>query len=573
MTESLPEDVTVTWSEIWGLEHSNGVAFASNGWPHPVTYFIGRNGSGKSRTAKVVADRLNAQFLSTDRLAGLMTYSNYGWTSVPDATSLPGLPLGNESRSQLPNIARQGSAVAAMFALKDQPEVWLRVAAFMKNALGRSMELRENEGRLDPYIRVDGIEYSLFRGEGHGLRELTVLLTAVYRDGWQLLVVDEPELHLHPSLARLWLGELEAECIGRNRRAIVVTHQPTLVRPGTAADLGALRLFSPGQRSTTIADHVRAGNEARVTASLVQNPQLVSDLVFSPRPVLVEGTTDVAALKVALPRTVERAAVAQTDLVECGGSGGVALWFEISRSLGLDVRAIADLDACLAPEVQRVMDATPAVLSRYRQDFGTEPPKTSTVVRPLIQAMNNANVATDPKSRAKWLATDVPADTGWSYTRDKLLTIWRDTGLWLHPQGTLEDVLGISVRGSHAAATAAEQPTALDAVAVWCAYALDPHGDVELLLSAAVEKIAHVLMEALRLDPETIFSAPVGATSVTDARLVTVSHLGNQTYRLTVKKPDQFEGYWLDFSRDTPSSQLNLSTPNNPAASPSAASE
>lgn len=495
-----------------------------------------------------------------------MLYSNYGWTSVPAVEGFRGIPLGVPERDQARAFSQQsGSGIDEMYALKEQPEVWLHVAAFLRRALGRVMELRESAGLLDPYIRVGNVEYSLLREEGHGLRELVILLTAVYRQDWQMLVVDEPELHLHPSMTRLWLSELERVCRTSNRRAVIVTHEPSLLKPTTAEDLAAVWLFAPGRRSRPLSAHVRPADSSRVTASLAANPQLVSQLVFSPRPVLVEGVHDVAALTVSLGRTQASEVVAQTDLIECGGSGGVALWFEIALAAGLDVRAVADLDACLAPEVQRVMDAAPEVVAAYRADLAAEPAKTSTVIRPLLEAMNAAGVPADPKSRASWLAASVPSGTGWETRREKLCEIWRTAGFWLHKQGTLEDVLSITVKGKEAAATAAAITGDIDAVADWCAYTLDPLGDVEVLLNAAVERIAQSIMEALRVNPETEFTAPVGGTATADARLVRVTPLPRGTHRLTVLKPDSFSGYFVEFSRATPSSELQLQPPGNRA--------
>lgn len=551
-------DVSLTAGEVFPATPSGEVFFATTGWTHPVTYFVGRNGSGKSRSAKLVAQKTGGRFLSTDRLAGLMLYTNYGWTSVPATEGFRGVPLGGVERDQARSLSQSGSGIDEMYALKEQPEVWLRVAAFLRRALGRVMELRENAGYLDPYIRIDNVEYSLLRDEGHGLRELVILLTAIYREDWTLLVVDKPELHLHPSMARLWLTELERVCGAGQRRAIVVTHEPSMVKPANASDLGAVWYFSPGRASLPLSKHLPAGQEHRVTASLQNNPQLVSQLVFSPRPVLVEGVHDVAALTVTLARTQPPEVVAQTDLIECGGSGGVALWFEIARAIGLDVRAVADLDACLAPEVQRVMDATPDVVERYRDDLSAEPPTTAAVLRPLLDVMNKSGVEANPKARAKWLAGQVPPETGWASRSAKLQAIWREAGLWLHAQGTLEDVLGITVKGREAARSAAAISGDIDCVANWCAYYLDPLGDVEILLSAAVERIAHSIMEALRVNPGTEFRAPVGGSAVSDSRLVSVVPVSDGTHRLTVLKPDAFAGHWLEFSRETPSSQLVL---------------
>ncbi len=529
-------------------------------WSFPVTFFVGRNGSGKSRTARAIAERLKGELLSTDRLVGLMAFDNYRFGSVP--SQFRGVPLGTDDRVQAKRFpGTVGLATDELYVLREEPKVLLRVAAFIRRALGRAIELRESAGFLDPYVLVGDTEYSLLRDEGHGLRELVVLLTAVYRQDWRLLVVDEPELHLHPSMSRLWITELSRECATTKRYAIVVTHDPGMLRPKTSEDLGGIWYFASGVRPIRISDQILDVQKARVTASLQVNPQLISQLVFSPRPVLVEGPHDVAALTASLARTQPPEVAAQTELVECGGSGGVVLWLEIGNKLGLDLKAVADLDACFALEVQRVMDAKSDVATAYRDELATEPPRTSEVLRPLISAMNAAAVQTDDRSRAEWLAASVPQASGYANRRDKLLAIWRRAGLWLHPQGTLENVLGITKKGAQEARTAASSPGPIDDVSAWCAYQLDPTGDVEVLLGAQVEAVAHSLMEALRLSPNTRFDRPVGSSGSSDQRIVRVEPLGEGRHRIVVIAPSPFVGYWLEFSRDTPSNDLVLRPP------------
>jgi len=124
-------------------------------------------------------------------------------------------------------------------------------------------------------------------------------------------------------------------------------------------------------------------------------------------------------------------------------------------------------------------------------------------------------------------------------------------------------VLAISdeEKGISAARQAAADPGPIDEVAAWAAYALDPQGEVAELLGAAVEHIAHGIMEALRVMPERTLAAPIGATAPFDSRLVDLTPLDGGRYRLTVKAPAQFQGWWLEFDRSTPSSALNLQPP------------
>lgn len=369
MMQSQLSGISVLERDVFQGSKSDRVLFQRDVWSEPVTYFVGRNGSGKSRVAKYVANKLGGRLLVADRLAGLAASKHVGHLQIPSVDHYPGIPLGRDAQKSTSQVARsEGIGHDDIYALREQPEVGMRVAAFIKRALHRDIELRETSGYLDPFVRIgSSAAYSLLRDEGHGLREIVILLSAIFRDDWKLIVVDEPELHLHPAMARLWVGDLERVCRERACRAIVVTHEPSLVRPTTASDLQSLYSFRPGEPALALSDCVAPGTEERVTSSLSEYPELVSKLVFSPRPVLVEGPTDVAGLTVTLKRTEPPEVVAQTDFVPCGGSSEVALWFEIATRAGMDVRAVADLDACLTPEIQRVMDSDPVVVARYRE--------------------------------------------------------------------------------------------------------------------------------------------------------------------------------------------------------------
>lgn len=533
-------------------------------WTAPVTYFVGRNGSGKSKAAKLLAAKAESGlYLSTDRLLGVMSVnSNQHGATVG---SPKGVALGNDNRAHWDQQSRtQGMATEQMLVLHEQPDVALRVAAFLRRALGRVIELRETAGFLDPFVRVGDVEYSLLRDEGHGLRELVVLLTAVYRSDWNLLVVDEPELHLHPSMARLWVSELIRECENTGRNAVIVTHEPSVVRPSTASDLRSIWFFDVNRRPSTIHSHFNEHQADRVTAGLAVNNLPISQLVFAPRPVLVEGPHDVRALTTALTRIKTPAVVAQTEFVPCGSSNAVALWFSICKSMGIDVRAIADLDAIFSSDVQKTIDRSAELQTRYREELFAEPPVTHIALRPLIEGADRALVPKDERSRARWIADLGPALSGLVSRRNRLLEVWRSEGLWLHPQGTLEDVLGIE-KGKAEPDIAASVPGDIDVVSDWCAFELDPRGELEHLLGAAVERIASAINHAQRIDPFATFTRPVGSSSHIDEKLVRIESLTGGRHRLTVKLPTEFAGHWMDFDRDTSSNDMSLNPP-RPAA-------
>lgn len=554
---------SVPWTSVFPGSANDGPFFEMDGFDGPITYFVGRNGSGKSRTARAIANQLpNARMLSTDRLVGLMDFNNYPWG--PEVKDSKGIPLDADSRSQVRNRSKQsGVANDELYALREQGDVWLRVAAFIRKALGRVVELRESSGYLDPYVRIGEIEYSLMREEGHGLREVVVLLAAIYREDWETLIVDEPELHLHPSLARLWLTEVERECVSTSRRAIVVTHQPALIKPSTAEDLRSVWVFQRAKSPVRIYDQFSESENDRVSASVTENPDLVSGLVFSPRPVLVEGTLDVAALTTTLRAVASSEVVAQTDLIFCGGNQALALWFKIASSLGIDFRAIGDLDNLFDNTVVNVMDSRADVVARYASELDTQPATTRTALEQLVQAMALAKVQKDPKSRSSWLAQlTVKSAEGHTSRRDKILAIWRDAGFWLHHEGNLEAVLGVDTKHRTVIVSAAKTSHALDPAARWAAYDLDPNGDLRVLVQAMVERVAHGIIEAIGTQPGSLYHMPVGSSREVDAQLVSISPVGmGGRHRLTMVKPAQFADQWVEFDRDTPASQLTLRPP------------
>lgn len=569
---NLPQ-VRVTASQLY--PGSSAEVWMDADWSHAIQFFVGRNGSGKSRMAKALVDSVrnsggSARLLSTDRLVGLMAFTSYQFGSV--TANFKGTPLGDDDVLQARNVSlQQGAATDALLTLREFPDVSLRLGALLRRAFGRRVRLTERSGFLDPIIETDAGSYSLLRDEGHGLRELVVLLVNVYRPDWQLLVVDEPELHLHPSLTRICMAELEEECLRTNRRAVVVTHEPRLLTPQRMSDLAAVWVFRPDVPPKRLADGldpvVHPNADARIRESLNQYPALVADLVFSPRPVLVEGPGDVAALKATLTRLAPPVVVAQTDLVPCGGRNGIPLWLDIATLVGLDVRAIADLDAILDGSFRRVVDQRPGVREALALQLYAENETSHEAIRPLLHAAGNAGAA-DNRAKAQWIASLHQAeDVAATSRRDTLLAIWADAGVWLHPEGTIEDALRLS---SHSDAPTlrrrAEEHTGLDKAALWAAFRLKTDADEFDLLGLEVERIATTLLAELRTTPDRRFTAPIGSNSESDSRLVQIEPL-EHTHRLTVAAPEKFAGYWLEVDRDTPLSGYVLHPPSEGAPS------
>jgi ABC-type lipoprotein export system ATPase subunit len=124
-----------------------------------------------------------------------------------------------------------------------------------------------------------------------GERELLVYLFAIYalnvRDA--LIVVDEPELHLHPRWQQILLGMFERLSKDTGNQFIMATHSPVFVSPASIQYVS--RVYSERQQSRI----VRLGDSSlpeRKHLFGIVNSQNNERVFFADLVVLVEGISD-----------------------------------------------------------------------------------------------------------------------------------------------------------------------------------------------------------------------------------------------------------------------------------------
>ena len=125
-------------------------------------------------------------------------------------------------------------------------------------------------------------EYGLRESECHGLKEIVGLLALLYDEDSDCLIIDEPELHLHPQYQAFVLDEIRAAAGNPSEKAgskcfFLVTHSPYALDLRSLSDLANCLLFQPGRPPVCIEpdslkiDHVRVrrAQAARVALLLL----------------------------------------------------------------------------------------------------------------------------------------------------------------------------------------------------------------------------------------------------------------------------------------------------------------
>lgn len=286
--------VTINIQDLWGE-----AAFTRESW-WPINFLVGGNGTGKTRFADALKGHLQRaglkeRFLGADRLSGLEKGGNvYGHGSAFEE----GWHIGRFD-SLREQGAAQGRAADAFIILKKKLDVRIRLEALLITFFKRRLYLSEEGGFLKPKlqrIHGGGAEYSLKDGECHGLKELLTLLSFIYDDEFNCLVIDEPEINLHPQFQAFLLSEIRRlagnpETEPGKKMFFLITHSPYLLDFRTIDELRSLLLFQPDQVPRALGT-LTEDDEYRLRRLLPRLNTHHKQFFFASRPIFVEGYRD-----------------------------------------------------------------------------------------------------------------------------------------------------------------------------------------------------------------------------------------------------------------------------------------
>jgi len=223
MMDAAPQlPIPISLPEPW----NTGLTFQFQSLPH-VSWLVGPNGSGKSRFLEVVANSpqlvaLKPRLLGTDRLSTGRSTQQFA-SHFGEGTFGSGINKGHFA--SLAEIHKQNANLITTLTLLDQrPDLRIRLEATLSQLLERTIRLEMVDGKLVPKARyARKPEYELFKSECHGVLELVVLLANIFDDQTQLLLIDEPELNLHPQYQAY---VLDAILKTPGKQFILATHSP-----------------------------------------------------------------------------------------------------------------------------------------------------------------------------------------------------------------------------------------------------------------------------------------------------------------------------------------------------------
>lgn len=314
-----------------------------------INFLVGPNASGKSRFATQLQAHLgDARILGTERLSGME--QGPGLRTVIGDHLRDGFP--KNAFGSLKQAGIQGSGLDTIVLLSERTDLRIQVEATLSHLFDRKIVLEWDSGYLVAKASIGGTgeSYRLDREECHGIKELLVLLTHLYNDERRFLIIDEPELNLHPQYQAFFMQEVRkvaGDPAGGGGRKVVflVTHSPFILDFRSVEDVKSVISFD---LSYSTPKHIFGlGTEATDRlATLVPRLNVHhKQLFFSDNPIFVEGILDsqiVAAMQEARGVSV---AGAGSCIIDAGGCEEVNHYLELCLSFEKKAHFLYDLDS------------------------------------------------------------------------------------------------------------------------------------------------------------------------------------------------------------------------------------
>jgi hypothetical protein len=347
--------IKIKLNQLWNEEEFN-----KDEWGE-INLIVGPNGTGKS----LLADQLKIQLtkqgyktrqLNAERLSGLekQNYNYYGSSSLASGLNI----------SQFSEIKRTGEAYglssSAFIILKERLDVRIKIEALLSDIFNKTIRLVEEGGYLKPKIQnnAGGSEYGLKESECHGLKELMTLLTFLYDESKNCLILDEPELHLHPQFQSFFLSEIrkfagDPKTDSKKKLFFIITHSPYFLDLRNIDDLKSILVCHYNQPPNFV-ETLEEQDEYILKKFLPRFNTHHKQFFFSTNPVFVEGYTDQQIITLLFDKLNYNISASGSSIIDVGGKDELAVFFRLCYKLQIKARIIADLDALFKGKLREV---------------------------------------------------------------------------------------------------------------------------------------------------------------------------------------------------------------------------
>ena len=242
--------------------------------------------------------------------------------------------------------------------LRDNQKIREKTEKVLSEMFGKSITFIEDiDGTFIPIVRnrAWNVEYMMEDVECHGLQKIISLLINLYSSTTDIVIFDEPELHLHPQFQLFFMNEIRQEAKHHvNKLFFLITHSPFFIDLRTPEDLEGVIVCHINRPPTHIEELSRE-DEALFKRFLPRFNTYHKQFFFSDNQIFVEGYTDQQLFTYLLPYVENKANIAGTSVIDVGGKDELGVFCKVCSLIGTDARIITDLDSLFSGKLRDVV--------------------------------------------------------------------------------------------------------------------------------------------------------------------------------------------------------------------------
>lgn len=369
-------NVDINVDFLWGDKH-----FIKNKWGS-ITYIVGPNGTGKTIVAEKLREqfkkaKLKVRYFSAERLNALANKRDrYGYLQNDNLRD----GLNIESFANYKNIADElGQSIDAIIELRNKLDLQIKIESILSDIFGKALSFKETGGYLNVTMADSGKVYDLKKDESHGLKEIITLLAFLYDDEYDCIILDEPELNLHPQFQQYILQEIRSMAGNPfneqgKKMFVILTHSPYMLNIQNSDELKNLIVFHRHELPTFIKEYedMDVHQKLRLDKLLLRMNVNHKTLFFADKPVFVEGYIDQQFFSILQYKRKIPLGAEGISIIDVGGKDEIDIMYRLCRQLKINAFCIIDMDGLfegkLRQSVDKISDTTTFMAER-----GNEP--------------------------------------------------------------------------------------------------------------------------------------------------------------------------------------------------------
>lgn len=323
-----------------------------------ITTLVGPNGSGKTRALRAIKLKLTSEngitahnrrvhFLSAGRCSPFESYRSS--SESPHGVNSDDAAIGHVS--YFDRWWDFESVTGVLMVLDRRPDLKLKIEARLQQLFDRSVELKWSQNGMTVRITsVTGGDGYAANHEASGILQVVALLSAIHNDEIGALIIDEPEISLHPQHQAFLLEEMELVAGDPNnpkkKLIIIATHSPSMLPLRRIEELSKIIFFNSAQQiPAQISKNLDILKSKKLTALIARLSATHRTAMFAEHVLLVEGPSDEIIVTQLARKFGLRLLARNAQILPVTGKGEFIEAAKLFRLMNKRVSVLADLDA------------------------------------------------------------------------------------------------------------------------------------------------------------------------------------------------------------------------------------